>query len=73
MFKTVAAASLVAGLTLSPLAAFAQTDTSGGTMSDKTMAPKKTMMKHHPMHKKSMTKTNMKTNAMKSGDMQQKM
>ena len=78
MFKTLAAAGAAIGIALSPLAAFAQTDTSGGAMSDKTMsgaamAPKKPMMKHHPMHKKPMMKTNMKSDAMKSGEMQQKM
>jgi len=73
MLKAFAAASLVAALALSPVVAFAQTDTSGGTMSDKTMVPKKPMMNHHTMHKKPMMKTNMKSDTMKSGEMQQKM
>jgi hypothetical protein len=72
-----AVASLAAAVALSAPAALAQTDTSGGTMSDKTMsgtmAPKKPMMKHHPMHKKPMTMTKMKSDTMKSGDTQQKM
>jgi hypothetical protein len=73
MLKTLAAAGVAIGITLSPLAAFAQTDTSGAAMSDKSMAPKKPMAKHHPMHKKPMTKTNMKSDTMKSGDTQQRM
>jgi hypothetical protein len=66
VLKTIAAAGLAIGLTLSPLAAFAQSDT-GAPMSDKpmaakTMAPKKPMMK-----------SNMHSDTMKSGEMQQKM
>lgn len=68
MLKTFAAASLAIALGLSPLAAFAQSDTAAPMpdkpMADKTMAPKKPMMKHHSMHKKPM---------MKSGETQQKM
>ncbi|RBP11967.1 hypothetical protein DFR50_11574 [Roseiarcus fermentans] len=71
MPKTFAAACLACALALSPLAAVAQTDTSGGAMPDKSMsmAPKKPMAKHHSMHKKPMAKPGMA----KSGDMQPKM
>jgi hypothetical protein len=75
MLKTLAAA-LAFGLTVSPLAAYAQSDTPAGTMSDKSMsasAPKKPMMKHHPTHKKSMAKSMSHSETMKGGDMQQKM
>ena len=72
MIKTFAAAGLAIGLALSPLAAFAQSDT-GAPMSDKTMAPKKPMMKPHSMHKKPMTKTKMHSDTMKSAETPQKM
>jgi hypothetical protein len=73
MLKTFAAASLVAALALSCSAALAQSDSTSApmpdkTMSDKTMAPKKPMMKHHAIHKKpTMAKT------MHSDTMQPKM
>ena len=76
MLRTFPAAGLAAAFALAIPAAFAQTPSApmnDKTMSDKTMAPKKTMAKHHPMHKKSMTKTMAHPDAMKSGDMQQKM
>ena len=78
MLKTFAAASLVAALALSGSAAFAQTDSSGAvmpdkTMSDKSMAPKKPMMTHHAMHKKPMMKTPMQSGAMKDTGTPQKM
>ncbi len=78
MPKILAAASLVAALALSAPLAFAQTDSTGGTMSDKTMtdstmAPKKPMMKHHSMHKQPMHKTKMQSDTMKGGETQQKM
>lgn len=70
MLRTLGVASLAALLALSPLAAFAETDMSGGAMPDKTMsksmAPKKPMMKHHSPHKKPMAK-------MDDGAMQPKM
>ena len=78
MIKTFAAAGLAFGLALSPLAAFAQTDT-GGAMPAKpmadTMAPKKPMM-HHSMKHQSMTHHSMKHHMKpmaKDGEMQPKM
>jgi pentapeptide MXKDX repeat protein len=73
MLNSFAAACLVAAFALSAPAAFAQTDTSGAPMSDKTMAPKKPMMKHHSMHKSTMAKPMSHPDAMKSGETQQKM
>lgn len=78
MVKTFAAACLVFGLALAPLAAVAQTDMSGGsmpdkTMSDKTMTPQKPMTKHHSMHKKTLAKSMSHSDMSKSGDMQPKM
>lgn len=70
MIKTFAAAGLALGLALSPLAAFAQTDTAGAMakpMADKPMH-KKPMMKHHSMAKKPMAKP-----MAKDGEMQPKM
>ena len=74
MMKTFAAAGLAFGLALSPLAAFAQTDTMAKPMADTMAKPmadkpmhKKTMhhaTKHHAMAKKPMAK---------DGDMQPKM
>lgn len=70
MLKTLAAAALATTLGLSPLAAFAQSDMSAGTMPDKAkMAPKKPMTKHHSMHRKAMSHPDMT----KGGDMQPKM
>ncbi len=61
MMKTFAAATLAAALALSPVLAFAQADTAmpDKGMSDKAMAPKKTMTKSHHAHKKPMTKPTM--------------
>ena len=75
MLKTFAAASLVTALALSGSAALA-TDSSpmpDKMMSDKTMAPKKPMMKHHSMHKKPMMNTTMHSDAMKDAGTPPKM
>ncbi len=77
MLKTLAA-SLAIGLALSPLVAFAQTDTSGGgmsdkSMSDKSMAPNKPTMKPHALRKKPTTTTKTHSDAKKSGETRQRM
>ena len=75
MVKTFAAACLVLGLALAPLAAVAETGMSG-SMPDKSMSamtPKKPMTKHRSMHKKTMATSTPHSDMSKSGDMQQKM
>ena len=76
MLKTFAAAGLAAALALASPAGFAQTDAApmpDKAMSGDAMAPKKPMTKHHTMHKKTMTKTNMKSDTMNGGETQRKM
>ena len=73
MLKTISAASLVAALAMSPLAAVGQTDQGAAPMMDKGMSDtKKPMMKHHSMpvhhhmHQKAMAKPMMHPEAPKA-------